>query len=149
MNKFMKTLEIFGWLLFGITVLAVVSSLCLIFIPHYEYYAPTQELDQIEKIKVRYVDWEKEEIFDWGEIPPEKHQEFISELSQIPMSYHTPPATGVEGLTYQIEYSNGEYEMVSSWVTYYSATDSESGSYDFDREPFEALWEKYGNKYED
>lgn len=149
MRKFINALEMVGWVGLGLFVLLMVFGICSIFFPSEKYYAITQDVDQIACIKVRYVDWDADEVYDWGEIPPECYQEFITELTQITMTSHTPPVTGVEGLAYQIEYQNGEYEMISSCVVYYSETNAENGSFHFNDTQFEALWEKYGRPYED
>ena len=104
-------------IIFALICILVVWGVVDLFTTDHKCYTITQEVEEIECIRVRYVDWEKEKIFDWGEIPPENYREFISGLSQLVMSDHSPPTTGVEGLTYQIEYVNGEHEMISSSIT--------------------------------
>ena len=146
MKRFIKPIVIIFVCLF--VVMDCIYMLNLIFGDDVSYYTIAQEVDQIEIIKVLNIDLSEEKIVELGVISAENHQEFISELSQLPMSYHTPPFTGVAGFTYQIEYYDGECELICSCVTYYSATDSENGSFHFDDDQFEALWEKYGSKYE-
>ena len=113
------------------------------------YYTLDQDVDQIEQINVLFVDWDAEEVICLGVIPPENYQEFISELTQLPMSFYAPPTTSIEGLTYDIVYYDGEYESISSWFTDHSTSDSETSSFCFNDEQFEALWKKYGHQYED
>ncbi len=135
-------------IVFALICILVVWGVVDLFATNHKCYTITQGAEEIECIRVRYVDWEEEKIFDWGEIPPENHREFISELSQLVMSDHSPPTTGVEGLTYQIEYVNGEYEMISLCVSYSSATDSENGRWHFEKDEFYALWEAYGMEFD-
>ena len=147
MGKILKVAQIIAIVFFCIISILVIAGICIMIFPPHKYFSISQDISQIESIKIQCWDVVNDEENTLVVIPQDKHEAFVNDLSKIVMTYYTPPVTTIEGPYFTIQYKNGEYEDIGGWATYISGNKYVAGNYDFDLEQFIELLEKYG--YED
>ncbi|MBQ7337580.1 MAG: hypothetical protein IJW40_03890 [Clostridia bacterium] len=112
-----------------------------------EYFVLSQDVGQIEEIRVRYWDGMSDESLDLGVIDPARYEEFSNGIARMPMSYFTPPAHTVMGVIFEVNYKNGEYDLISACGIYVSEGDYLIDNYSFSYEEYAAFLETYGFEY--